>query len=87
MKKETLLTVSQAARKKGVTRTTIYNAIASKRLKAFEVLGRTAIKESELMASDVGAGKSGPPPGKPLSAKHRAALRKAYQQRRSRRER
>lgn len=82
MKKDILLTVSQAARKKGVTRTTIYNAIAGKRLASVQVLGRTAIKESDLMASDLGQGKSGPPPGKPLSAKHRAALRKAHEQRR-----
>jgi excisionase family DNA binding protein len=83
MRKDTLLTVSQAARKKGVTRTTIYNAIANKRLRAFEVLGRTAVKESDLMASDLGQGKSGPPAGRPLSAKHRDALRKAHRQRRN----
>lgn len=84
MKKDTLLTVSQAARVKGVTRTTIYNAIAAKRLRTTQVLGRIAIKESDLKASDVGEGKSGRPPGKPLSAQHRAALKAAYRKRKDR---
>lgn len=84
MKTDTLLTVSQAARLKGVTRTTIYNAIASKRLRTVQALGRTAIQESDLKASDIGQGKSGRPAGKPLSAAHRVALKAAHKKRKNR---
>ena len=81
MKNDTLLTVTQAAKRKGVSRPTIYKAIADRRLPAQQVLGRTAVKEADLMATDLGQAKRGRPAGQTMSAKHKAAIAKSQKRR------
>ena len=81
MKNETLLTVTQAAKRKGISRTTIYNAIADGRLPAQMVLGRTAIRERDLMKSGLGDAKRGRAAGKPISSAHKKAIGAAQKKR------
>lgn len=48
--KPKLLTVSEAAELKGVTRAAIYTAISEGRLRHQKVLGRLAVREADILA-------------------------------------
>lgn len=81
MAKELFLTVSQAAKSKGVSRTTVYKAIGTGLLPSYEVLGRTAVRETDLRAADLGKRKRGRASGQALSEGHKAAITKGQKQR------
>lgn len=69
--KAKLLTISQAARQKGVSRNALYKAVADKRLKSSVVLGRLVIRESDLL---VWKPRQGQQAGQPRSAEVKARI-------------
>ncbi len=81
MAKELFLTVSQAAKSQGVSRTTIYKAIETGLLPSHEVLGRTAVREKDLKAANLGKRKRGRASGQVLSESHKAAITKGQKRR------
>lgn len=76
--KQRLFTIAQAAKHKGVSRTAIYNAIKEKRLKAVEVLGKPAIRESDLMMWEA---RPGPQKGIKRSQEVKARMSKSQKAR------
>ena len=77
-----LLTVTQAAKLKGVSRTAIYTAIAQKRLRHTYSLERLVVREADILAWDA---KRGRPVGKPMNEEHKARISVAQKQRWARR--
>lgn len=73
MSEQDLFTPDQAAKFKGVSRTAVYSAIAEGRLKATRILGRLAVKKSDLLAWTP-VRYSGRPKGIPMSAGAKARL-------------
>jgi len=86
-----LITVSEAARLKGVTRTAIYGAIKDGRLPHTRVLGHLGLKEADVMAwtpREYGGRpgvKGGRPRGTPVSAETKAQIAQAQRRRWARR--
>ena len=84
-----LLTPTQAAQRKGVSRPTIYSAIADGRLPGVRVLGRLALRESDVVAWEPinyagrpGAkGRGGRPRGTPATPETRVRLAEAQRRR------
>jgi excisionase family DNA binding protein len=79
--KHIFLTVSQAAKLKGVSRTTIYTAIEQKRLPHRTLLGHIVVKEADVLALTPAATPRGRPKGKPITDEHRSAIAKAQKER------
>ena len=77
----TLLTVSQAAKLKGLSRGAIYAAISRKSLPARLVLGHLAVREADLLAWDASKSKGGRPQGKLMSAEAKAKLSESQKRR------
>lgn len=79
---EKLLTVTEAARARGVSSTAIYSAITQGRLPARRMLNRWAINEKDLTryqptqrGNRLGPkGRGGRPKGTPLSAEHKERI-------------
>ena len=71
---ENYLTVTQAARLKGVSRQTVYAAIEDKRLPHATKLGRTVVKRADVLAWDLSLSKPGRKKGQPVSELHRARI-------------
>jgi excisionase family DNA binding protein len=81
MSTNTLLSISEAARRKGVSRQTISKYIAQGRLRSRLVLGRPAVREGELMALRIGESKGGRPAGQALSSRHKTSISEAQKKR------
>ena len=81
--KHQYLTPDEAAKLKGVSRTTIYSAIAEGRLAHTRILGRLALKEADVVAWTP-TPHSGRPKGIPVSETARARMSAAQQRRRAR---
>ncbi len=89
MKRDNLLSASQAAQLKGVSRTAIYRAIKRGDLPAVQVIGHVALREADVLAwtpvrygNRPGApGRGGRPPGTPLSAETKARIGAAQRRR------
>lgn len=80
--KHTMLTVSQAAQLRGVSRAAVYLAIAQKRLRHSRLLGHLVVREADVKAWELAAGKKrGRPPGKSLSDEHKARIAAAQKKR------
>ena len=73
-----LLTITQAAKYKGVSRNAIYQAIEGKRLPSRVSLVRVVVREEDL---DAWTPKKGQPKGKPLSKVHKARISEAQKRR------
>lgn len=76
-----LLTVSEAAELKGVSRAALYGAISRNRLPHTRVLGHIALRKSDVLAWIAAGNKGGRPKGVPMSEQHRASLSQAQKQR------
>ena len=80
--KHTLLTVSQAAKLRGVSRAAVYLAIAQKRLRHSHTLGHLVVREADVIAwGGVAGAKRGRPKGNPLSPEHKARIAEAQKKR------
>ena len=79
--KHTLLTVSQAAQRKGVSTKAIYAAIARKRLPRRYAKGNLVVRESDLVAWEASKSVGGRPKGKRMSAESRLRLSQAQKRR------
>lgn len=75
------LSISQASRLLGVSRPTLYSAIADGRLPQRHVLDRLVVTEAEIKAAGLGKTKRGRAEGKPITEAHKKAISEA--QRRS----
>lgn len=77
---EKFLTPGEAAKLKGVSRTTIYSAIATGRLPHVRLLGRLALREADVVAwtpfQSIGR-----PPGIPISEETKARMSAAHKRR------
>ena len=80
--KQRLFNITQAARHKGVSRQALYDAIEAGRLKAIEVLGKPAIRESDLEAWQPQPGqKKGQPRSKAVKVRISAAVKASWAKR------
>lgn len=75
-----ILTPSQAAKLKGVSRTAIYNALADGRLEGIRILGRIAIEQASVKAWQPQA-RVGRPKGQETTPAHKEKIRQAQKQR------
>ncbi len=75
-----LITVSEAAARKGVSRSAIYKAIDSGRLKGHRVLGKVALREKEVEAWHTSAS-AGRPKGNRLSQATKARISESQRNR------
>jgi excisionase family DNA binding protein len=78
--KQERLTVSQAAKLRGVSRTAIYSAIARQSLSAHLDLGRWVVMKKDLLAWDA-AKNRGRKKGRAISVEHRANISAAQKAR------
>lgn len=83
--KEKFLTVAEAARQKGVSRTTIYKAIAEKKLPTIILLGRTALKSRDVTRWQ--PSKQGRRKGTPMSDAAKVRISRGQKQRWAQRKR
>jgi excisionase family DNA binding protein len=81
--KHVRLTVNEAAELRGVSRTSIYSAIARKKLPRRYFRGNLVVLESDLEAWEEKKGRGGRPKGRPMSEEHKAKLRAAYYNRKA----
>lgn len=79
--KHNLITVSQAAQLKGVSRAAVYGAIARGRLPHQRILGHLALRESDVVAWVPLGVKTGRPTGTPMSSEAKARISEAQKQR------
>jgi predicted DNA-binding transcriptional regulator AlpA len=79
--KHVLLTVSEAAQRKGVSAKAIYAAIARKRLPRRYSKGNLVVRESDLVAWEASKSAGGRPKGKPMSAESRRRLSQSLKRR------
>ncbi|MBV9471126.1 MAG: helix-turn-helix domain-containing protein [Abitibacteriaceae bacterium] len=77
---EKFLTPGEAANLKGVSRTTIYSAIATGRLPQVRLLGRLALREADVLAWQPFEAR-GRPPGIPISEETKARMSAAHKRR------
>ena len=80
-----LLTVSQAAQVKGVSRTAVYAAIERGRLSHQVILGHIGLRESDVMAWEPLGIKTGRPKGIPMSEAAKVRLSESQKRRWQRR--
>ena len=76
-----LLTVSEAAQLKKVSRASVYSAIARQRLPHQRILGHLAVREADVLAWVPIGHKGGRPKGSPTSAEARARMSEAQKRR------
>jgi excisionase family DNA binding protein len=76
--------VAEAAACKGVSRSAIYKAVATGRLKAYRVLGKVALREGDVKAWQTFAA-AGRPRGSSLSPETKQRIAKAQRERWARR--
>ncbi len=79
--KHKLLTVGEAARLKGVSRTAIYAAIVRKRLPRRYSRGSLVVREADVLAWESLRKKSGRPKGQSMSDEHKARISEAQKRR------
>jgi len=79
--KDNLLSVSQAAKFKGVSRAAIYGAIARGRLPHQRVLGHLALREADIRDWTPLGFKTGRPKGTPMSDEAKARLSESQKRR------
>lgn len=82
MMNEKLLTVTQAAKMKGVTRAAVYKAIAEGRVPHQIVLGRSALLEADVVAWVPRTREKGIPRSKEIKARISAGQKHRWKQRR-----
>lgn len=83
--KHTLLSVSQAAAIKGISRTAIYAAIKRETLPSRIVAGHRVVREADLLAWDSSKTLRGRRKGQAMTEEHRANIAKAQKERWARR--
>jgi excisionase family DNA binding protein len=74
---EDLLTLSEAAKQKKVSRQAVYDAIKSGRLTCLRVLGRPVVRQADLKSWQI----IGRRQSSPLSAEHKARISRALKRR------
>ncbi len=79
--KHKLLSVSEAAKLKGVTRAAVYGAIADGRLPHERILGHLALRETDVLAWTPLGIKTGRPKGIPMSEESKARLSESQRRR------
>jgi len=76
-----LLTVSQAAKLKGVSRTAVYAAIERGRLPHRRILGHVGLREADVLAWEPLGVKTGRPKGIPMSEAAKVRLSESQKRR------
>ena len=84
---DNLLSVSQAAKLKGVSRAAVYGAIAGGRLSHQRILGHIGLREADVVAWKPLGIKTGRPKGIPMSAEAKARLSESQKRRWAQRKR